>query len=100
VTRWLMRAFRAIQDLARQGQVQFTHKAVIEIEEELDITEEVALEILRTITLEDFHERLASDINGEWLYVFKVQTAGYMLYIKLAIRHTCVVISFHEDREL
>lgn len=34
----------------------------------------------------------------EWLYVFKVDVHGLTLYIKVAIRENCVVISFHEDQ--
>jgi hypothetical protein len=33
----------------------------------------------------------------EWLYVFKPEVAGTVVYLKLIVRADCVVISFHDD---
>jgi hypothetical protein len=35
--------------------------------------------------------------DGEWLYVFKPELAGTVLYVKLIVRLDCIVVSFHED---
>jgi len=41
--------------------------------------------------------RLVSREAEEWLYVFKPRIAEIVLYVKVALRADCVVISFHEE---
>lgn len=56
-------------------------------------------DVLCALKLSDFSGRLASRLTGEWLYVFKPEVGGMILYIKLLLRNDCVVVSFHEDED-
>jgi Motility quorum-sensing regulator, toxin of MqsA len=47
----------------------------------------------------DFHDRLKSERDAEWLYVFKPTVAEMLVYVRLAVRATCLVVSFHEDED-
>ena len=51
------------------------------------------------LTAADSVGRQRSNSTGEWLYVFKPEVAGSVLYVKVVLRANCVVISFHEDEE-
>jgi hypothetical protein len=46
---------------------------------------------------DDFVERLESLKTREPMYVFKPTIAGVAVYLKVVVRHSCVVISFHAD---
>ena len=61
------------------------------------LDEEDARDVLMGLTAEDSAGRLRSARTDEWLYVFKPTLAGLVVYLKLIIRHDCVVVSFHED---
>ena len=37
--------------------------------------------------------------DRDWLYVFKPKVAATVLYLKVAIRQDCIVVSLHEDEE-
>ena len=63
---------------------------------ELGLDEEDTCDILAKLTLEDVG-RLQSAATGEWMYLFKPELAGSVLYVKLILRSDCVVVSFHED---
>ena len=41
--------------------------------------------------------RLASEVTGEWMYVFKPAVEGRIIYVKIVLREDCVIVSFHED---
>ncbi len=41
--------------------------------------------------------RLRSSSTDEWMYVFKPPAAADVIYVKLILRHDCIVVSFHED---
>ena len=43
--------------------------------------------------------RTESKRAHEWLYIFKPDVAGVILYVKLVLRSECVVVSFHENEE-
>jgi hypothetical protein len=87
-----------IKQLASQRPVSFTHKTLIELAElEAGIDEADACDVLAQLKLSDFSRRFRSRIVGEWLYVFKPVIFGVRTYIKVALRNTCLVISFHED---
>ena len=64
---------------------------------ELGLDEEDACDILAKLAVEDSAGRLASAATGEWMYLFKPELAGTVLYVKLILRSNCVVVSFHED---
>jgi hypothetical protein len=95
---WLDEVLEEIHAHARAGRVQLTDKAHHERRQlglELGVPEVV--EILLALEPRDFRQRLPSEIPAEWLYVFKPTFWRVIIYIKLALRERCVVISFHED---
>jgi len=53
----------------------------------------------RRIDRHGFGGTVASAATGEWMYLFKPQVSGTILYVKLILRNDCVVISFHEDED-
>lgn len=54
-------------------------------------------DVLATLTPRDSVGRLISRSTGEWLYVFKLEVGGDVIYVKLVLRASCIVVSFHED---
>ena len=61
----------------------------------LDATD--GCESLEGLKAADFVKRLVSEATGEWMYVFKPDVGGILVYVKLILRRGCVVVSFHED---
>lgn len=55
--------------------------------------------VLSELNADDFVTRMRSPRSGDWLYVFKPQVAGIIVYLKIVVRSQCIVISFHEDQE-
>ncbi len=53
--------------------------------------------MLASLDESDFEVRIASALTDEWLYVFKPVVGGTALYVKVALRNGCLVVSFHED---
>lgn len=96
--RWLTIALRRIKDLAIARQVAFTLKALRKLAE-LGLDEEDACDVLAGLTAEDCTGRKRSATTGEWMYVFKPDAAGTVLYVKLILRSDRVLISFHEDED-
>ncbi len=87
---------RRVRALAADQKVRFTLKAVRELAGlGLDATD--ACESLESLKAADFVERLVSEATGEWMYVFKPNVGGILVYVKLILRRGCVVVSFHED---
>jgi hypothetical protein len=98
VPRWLPRTLTRIRELATARQVLFTLKARRELAGlDLGLDEEDACDALSRLEQEDFFERRASARTLEWMYVFKPRVAGTALYVKVIVRRSCIVISFHED---
>jgi Motility quorum-sensing regulator, toxin of MqsA len=96
--RWLSRVLTRVRTLAAARNVRFTLKALRELASlEYGLDEEDACEVLTELTAEDSAGRMASAAKGEWMYLFKPQVSGTILYVKLILRNDCVVISFHED---
>ena len=96
--RWLPRVLARIHRLAAHGKVRFTDKAYDELRAlplALDVQD--AHTILASLGLNECAGRVVSGAAAEWLYVFKPQIAGIALYVKIALRQTCVVVSFHEE---
>jgi hypothetical protein len=58
-----------------------------------------ACEALEALDSQDFTDRPASELTGEWMYVFKPQIGGMVFYVKVILRSDCLVISFHEDED-
>ncbi len=96
--RWLPRVLTRIRNLAAEGSVRFTYKALRELAElAMGLDEEDGCDMLAELTVDDFAQRLVSARTGEWMYVFKPIVASTQLYVKVVIRANCVVISLHED---
>jgi len=64
---------------------------------ELGLDEEDACDVLARLRAEDCVGRRRSASTGEWMYVFKTQVGGVIVYVKLLLRTNCVLISFHKD---
>ena len=94
--RWLTKTLGRIKDLAASRKVAFTLKALGELAE-LGLDEEDTCDLLARLTAADCVERRKSAKTAEWMYVFKPEFAGTVLYVKLLLRTNCVLISFHED---
>ena len=97
---WLTFALKRIRELAVQGRVRFTVKALFEIEElDPELAEEDVCDLLARLESEDFISRFRSRSTGEWMYVFKPIVEETVVYVKLILRLDCILISFHEDEE-
>ncbi len=95
---WLSRVLARIHRLAAEGKVHLTEKAFEELRAlPLGISIEDAHHILENLTAGECAGRLVSRETDEWLYVFKPRIAEIVLYVKVALRTDCVVISFHEE---
>ena len=97
--RWAASALAAIRDRVARGQVRFTLKSLTELArlggglDEADICE-----ILAELAPGDVHARLRSTSTHEWMYVFKPHVGAMILYIKIIVRASCIVISCHDDQ--
>ena len=96
--RWLPKVLTRIRELAAARKVLFTLKARRELAcLEIGLDEEDACDLLANLKSDDSAGRLESAATGEWMYLFKPQLAGTVLYVKLILRNDCLVVSFHED---
>lgn len=93
---WLPRVTRRIRELAAAGRVSFTLKALRELPA-LSLDADDTVDVLRSLSSADGHVRLRSEDSGEWLYVFKPTVGERVIYLKVALRDDCIVVSFHED---
>ncbi len=97
MARWLPRVLARIRQLAAEGKVQFTEKALREVEAlDLGLNEHDGAAVLLGLTQRDCAGRVFSRETAEWLYVFKPPIADVVVYVKVVLRAHCVVISFHE----
>jgi hypothetical protein len=95
--RWCSRILVKIHSLASTGRVALTRKATQELAAlDLDLRPQGVGQILLGLQASDAIQRLRSEHNGSWLYVFKPAVEGQAIYLKLTVRENCVVISFHE----
>jgi hypothetical protein len=96
--RWLPKVLTRVRELAAARKVVFTLKARRELTSlDIGLDEEDACDVLAKLAVEDSAGRLESAWTGEWMYLFKPQLAGVVLYVKLILRDDCLVVSFHED---
>jgi hypothetical protein len=93
---WLPRILRRIRDLAGAGRVRFTVKVADELSL-LSLDARDAVEVLCALSAADADGRVRSRDIGEWMYVFKPTVGQMVLYLKIAVRDDCIVVSFHED---
>jgi len=96
VPRWLPRVLTHIRRLAGARRVHFTHKARFELMD-LGLTRDDVVELMASLSPRDSGGRVLSDPLGEWMYVFRPLVWGAKLYLKVVLRHDCIVISCHED---
>ena len=87
-----------VRALAAEQDVRFTLKARHELAA-LGLDAVDAFEVLASLKVVDFVERLTSEATGEWMYVFTPCMGGMVIYLKLVLRDRCVVVSFHEDED-
>jgi hypothetical protein len=95
---WLSRSLDRIHELAKAGRVRLTVKAVAEVRGlGLGLAVADVIDVLIALTRNDSSGRVRSSVTAEWLYVFKPTFAETVLYVKVVLRHDCVVVSFHRD---
>ena len=94
--RWLLRILKRIHESAAAGRLRLTYKAEAEALL-LGFSPDDVREILAGLDAEDCAGRRASATTGEWMYVFKPDFGGQIIYVKVLLREDCVVVSFHED---
>jgi hypothetical protein len=97
--RWAASVSAVIRDRVARGQVRFTLKSISELAmlgEGLD--ESDICEILADLRPSDLYSRLRSASTLEWMYVFKPHVGATILYIKVIVRASCIVISCHDDQ--
>jgi hypothetical protein len=95
---WRKKALGKVHLHVREQRVLFTLKALRELEAlELGLDQDDVCRILEDLDETDLSQRIAFELTHEWLYIFKTSVAEIELYLKVAIRHSCVLISFHED---
>ena len=94
--RWLPRVLERIRKLAALGAVRLTYKAEREAVA-LGLGLEDVRDVLGGLGVPDWAGRLASEVTGEWMYLFKPELGGHVIYTKIVLRERCVVVSFHED---
>ena len=95
---WLPAIIDRLRTLTVAGDVRFTQKALRELALlELGFDETDVCEILAGLQESDFRSRVVSTITQEYLYIFALHVADIEIYLKVAVRAHCVVISFHED---
>lgn len=98
--RWLPWVLARIRELATRRKIRFTHKALHELAAlEAELDEDDVCDVLASLERRQSAGRVASEVIGEWLYVFKPVRSGMRLYVKLILRSDCVLISFHEDTD-
>jgi Motility quorum-sensing regulator, toxin of MqsA len=96
--RWLPAILARIRELAAQRKVRFTMKALRELAGlGMGLDEEDARDVLASLIASEFDERLRSTKTSEWMYVFKPEVGGVLVYVKVILRANCLVISFHEE---
>lgn len=87
-----------IREMALSGKVQFTLKALRELAAmDLGLDEMDVCGILSDLKESDFKDRKLSTITGEYLYIFTPKVERVKIYLKVILRNSCIVVSFHED---
>lgn len=96
--RWLPKILKQIQELTAANKHRLTYKAARKTSV-LGFSPEDVRDVLGSLSAEDSNGRLVSKVTGEWMYVFKPEVGGQILYVKVVVREGCLVVSFHEDEE-
>lgn len=93
---WLPKLLKRIRELAAAGEVRLTYKAEREVVV-LGLSPEDVRDVIAGLAAHDSAGRLASKMTREWMYLFKPDVGGQIIYVKLVLRDDCVVVPFHED---
>jgi hypothetical protein len=94
--RWLSKVLKRIRQLAASDEVRLTYKAEREMLL-LGLSPEDVRDVIAALGFGDSAGRLISETTGEWMYLFKPEVGGQTIYVKLAVRENCAVVSFHQD---
>jgi hypothetical protein len=98
MSRWIAGVIARIRALARAGRLRLTWKAMTEMAElGGGFDAEDVRDVLVGLVAADLEHRRLSETTREWMYVFKPEVAGVILYVKVILRNECIVVSFHED---
>jgi hypothetical protein len=96
--RWLNRVVGRIRWMAAAGRVRLTMKAESEIATlGAPFDPDECLLVLSHLKPHEFVQRVWSAQRLEWLYVFRPCVHGVTLYVKIALRNRCHVVSFHAE---
>jgi hypothetical protein len=95
--RWLSSALERVHACAAAGTITLTYKAAREAAG-LGLAPEDVRDVLRSLSAADSAGRFRSDASKEWMYVFKPTLVCEVAYVKVVLRKTCVVVSFHGDQ--
>lgn len=93
---WLSKVLARVRKQAVGGDIRFTAKAEREILS-LGLSPSDSCDVLVSLAAADSAGRLLSQATGEWMYVFKARVGPQDIYLKLVLRQSCLVVSFHED---
>ncbi len=94
--RWLSRVLERVHGHAESGGLRLTYKGQRELLL-LGLSPDDVRDVTASLRAQDSAGRLLSESTGEWLYAFKPEVEGQIIYLKLVLRASCIVISFHED---
>lgn len=94
--RGLAKVLPRIRALSAEDKVRFTEKALSELRV-LEMDPDDARDVLERLRPSDFLVRVVSKARPEWMYAFRPEVGSLLVYVKLILRHDCVVVSFHED---
>lgn len=105
---WKAAVVAEIRRLATEYRIIITDKADQELRELRswnpnrpdipELYEEDVRDLLLALEPKSCIQRVESIHTGELLYVFRPEFAETVVYLKVAVREDCVVISLHEDR--
>ena len=97
MARWTTRVLKEVFALVREGRYRLTLKAASELGQlDLDLEPHEISEVLLSLKPSDGVNRVRSEHDGSWLYIFRPTVEEVSVYLKFRINEECVVISFHE----
>ena len=87
--RWLDRLLNQVREFASAGHVQLTYKALREaLALGFGFELEEICDVLCQLDQSDFHDRFQSESTQEWMYVFKPEVGGIVLYVNSSCART------------
>lgn len=84
-----------------RGLVRFTLKSLTELAAlDTGLDESDVCHVLTHLEANDAIARFRSSSTNEWMYVFKPEVGSTVLYLKVIVRTSCIVISCHDDETI